>query len=270
MRKATLVAATVALAAMLPAAVFAATDGTAAAGSNSVGTTSAGETSAGKTGERLATVAGARPPLPGLPGADGLGARTDAPRPVHFDGPGAPPPPPWMVPGGRRGPGHGDRLPARGPMERPQPAMLAATLLAAAETAVGIRADQLDAWRAFSSALVALLEPPAPPPPPAGDDDGKRDPFARVEWLAGEVAERGRRAEAVEEAIEALRPVLTEEQTERLAAFEARLGPHGRFPPLPPFAGGWHPDASPPTPAPDLMPPADPEGDAPPPRPPGD
>lgn len=262
MRKATLVAATAALAAMLPAAVFAATDGTPAAGA----------TIAGNTGERLAIVADARPPLPGLPGREGFPHRAGAPRLAHVDGPDGPPPPPWTMRGGRHGPGRGDHPNASGPMGRPQPAMMAATLLAAAETAVGIRADQLDAWRAFSSALVALLEPPAPPPPPSTDDDetGERDPFARVEWLAGEVAERGRRAEAVEKAIEALRPVLTEEQTARLAAFEARLRPHGRFPPLPPFAGGWHPDAPPPTPAPDLMPPADPEGDAPPPRPPGD
>jgi hypothetical protein len=265
MRKATFVAATVALTALLPAAVFAATDGTAAGGP------SAGTTAAGKTGERLAAVVGGRPPLPGFAAPDGFRHRTDAPRPVRFDGPGGPPPP-WMMHGERRGPDHGDRPHARGPMGRPQPAMMAATLLAAAETTIGIRADQLDAWRAFSSALVALLEPPAPPPPPSMDDDetGERDPFARVVWLAGEVAERGRRAEALEAAIAALRPVLTAEQTERLAAFEARLRPHGRLPPLPPFAGGWHPDASPPTPAPDLMPPADPEGDAPPPRPPGD
>lgn len=224
----------------------------------------AGPGAGGKTGDRLAAFAD-RPPLPMMddeppargPGGDGPGDHgpgfADRPLFARLGAPGLPPPP--MM-------GHG---------HRPPPAAMAAMMLSAAETALGIRVDQLDAWRAFSSAVVAMLEPPPPPPRPAAaadgdDDDASADPFARIEHLAGFIAERGRRAEAVEDAIDALRPVLTPEQTERLAELEARLAAHRPLPPFPPFAGR-PPEFSSPMTGPG---PADPEAAAPPPAPPGD
>jgi hypothetical protein len=204
-----------------------------------------------------------RPPLPMMEGApmDGDPGEVGLPRFARFDAPGLPPPP-AMMGYGRRPPRPeiGDRR--HGP--RPPPAAMAAVLLSAAETALGIRVDQLDAWRAFSSAVVAMFEPPAPPPPAGADGEGEvRDPFARIEHLAAAIAERGRRAEALEDAIAALRPVLTPEQTERLATLEARLAARH---PMPPFAG-----RPPEFPSPMTGPgPADPEADAVPPLPPGD
>jgi hypothetical protein len=249
MTSAQLFAATLVVATALSPGAFAAVDGPA---------------TADKSRDRMVAFAEpSRPPLPDM-GAGWHGP--DEPRPARFDGPGFPPPPPMMGGAGRPRPGPEGHGPGRGPMG-PPPAAMVATLLAAAETTIGIRVDQLDAWREFSSALVALVEPPAPPPPPsrkAAPEDGTADPFARVEWLAGEIAERGRRAEALQDAIETLRPVLDHQQTERLAAFEARLRPPH---PFPPFAGGRHPEFSSPMMDPG---PANPEADGASPVPPGE
>lgn len=218
-----------------------------------------------KAYDRLAAYAdGPRQPLPMMEGGPMDGAKSEESRPLfaRFGAPGLPPPPPPMLGHGRHPPRPeiGDRR--HGP--RPPPAAMAAVLLSAAETALGIRVDQLDAWRAFASAVVAMLEPPAPLPPEGADAEAEvRDPFARIEHLAAAIAERGRRAEALEDAVEALRPVLTPEQTERLAALEARLAARH---PMPPFAG-----RPPEFPSPMTGPgPADPEADAVPPLPPGD
>lgn len=251
MTSAQLFAATIIVATALSPAAFAAVDGPAS-----------GPAPAEKSRDRMVAFDDTpRPPLPGM-GAGWHGP--DAPRPARFDGPGLPPPPPMMG-AGRHRPGPEGHGPGRGP-KGPPPAAMAATLLAAAETTIGIRVDQLDAWRDFSSTLVALLEPPAPPPPPNRDGaaDDAADPFARVEWIAGEIIARGRLAEDLQGAIETLREVLSPEQTERLAAFEARLRPPR---PSPPFAGDRHPEFSSPMTDPD---PANPEADAAPPVPPGD
>ena len=249
MTSAQLFAATIVVASALSPGAFAAVDGPAPAE---------------KSRDRM--VALADTPRPPLPGTGSGWHRPDEPRPARFDGPDLPPPPPMMGWAGRHRPGPEGHRPGRGPMG-PPPAAMVATLLAAAETTIGIRVDQLDAWRAFSAALVALVEPPAPASPPprgAGPEAGAADPFARVEWVAGEIAERGRRAEALQDAIDALRPVLDARQTERLAAFEARLGPPR---PFPPFAGARDPEF--PSPMTDPGP-ANPEADAAPPVPPGE
>lgn len=257
MTKTQLVAATFVLATALSPAAFAATDGPAAV-----------ETSRDR---QVSFDARARTPLPNGPTAPGQALRL-----ASFDSPGLPPPPKHAGrhpgPGGPEGPGGpgfegrghrgGPGGPGPGPMGMP-PAAKVAVLLSAAEVAIGVRVDQLDAWRAFTSALVAMLEPPGPPPhgaPPKLSDD----PFERVERIASDIADRGDRAEAVQSAIDDLRDVLTPEQTERLAAFEARLAPP---PPFPPFAGGRRPDLS--SPMRDAGP-ADPGADAPPLLPPSD
>ncbi len=121
--------------------------------------------------------------------------------------------------------------------------MLAARL-ATLETRIGVRSEQLDAWRDYTSALQAVLAPPGPDHGFGGSghrgpaaEDGKadqapRDPFALQEGLADNVIERAVAATKLKDAISALRTKLTPEQLEILASAE----PHG------PPPGPWdHP-----------------------------
>ena len=119
--------------------------------------------------------------------------------------------------------------------------------LAALETELGIRTNQLDAWRDFTDNLQAAMRPPMPPMP-SENDKSKPQAFALVEQVAKELVAKAKKAEALTKAVETLRAVLTPGQLERVVAFEDRM----RRPP-PPFG---------------FMPPPPPDGDAPPPPPP--
>lgn len=128
----------------------------------------------------------------------------------------------------------------------PPPEFMLAARLAALETRVGIRSEQLDAWRDYTSALQAVLSPPRHDRGPGGTGGsgglevkgpdagpgGKPDPFAFQEKLADDVTARAVSAGKLKDAIAALRAKLTPEQLEILASAER---PHG--PPPGPWGG---------------------------------
>ena len=161
-------------------------------------------------------------------------------------------PMPWSGQNGPRGPmRHGPQgwgPEGFGPHRMgPPPEFMLAARLAVLETRVGIRSEQLDAWRDYTSALQAVLSPPRHDRGPGGTGapgggpeakgpdagpGGKPDPFAFQERLADEVTARAASAAKLKDAIAELRTKLTPEQLEILASAER---PHG--PPPGPWGG---------------------------------
>ncbi|MEG6508669.1 Spy/CpxP family protein refolding chaperone [Methyloligella sp. 2.7D] len=133
-------------------------------------------------------------------------------------------------PGGSGGPG-GDHKRFGGGDHKPSFQMTMASRLAAMETEIGIRAEQLDTWRDFTDAMLAMMQPPAPPAPDAAPNpDEKPEAFSMAEGFADRAIERADKAEALKKAIAALRETLTPEQLAKVQAHEARMhGPHGGF-----------------------------------------
>jgi hypothetical protein len=194
-----------------------------------------------KRGDRL--IAEATPPAPSHSGP-----------PDRCDGP-----PPGPGPKFRAG---------EAPRQHFGPGRLAARLNAA-ETEIGIRSNQLDAWRDFTDALIATMTPPwlqhgpEAGTPGAAPSTQTTEPFARVQRLAENAIERGHHAEDLAKAIDALKSKLTPEQLTKVADIEARLsarqggmGPH--FGP-PQHGPGPRPDGGPGGPDDETPPPASPE-----------
>ncbi len=119
------------------------------------------------------------------------------------------------------GPRHGG--PHNGPYGRPP----IARLLGEAETAIGVRANQLDAWRDFTDAMQAMM---APPKPPSEDVLAATEPFALPKAMAEDAARRADAAKKVQAAIETLKKTLTPEQLERAARFAPPPPPPGARP----------------------------------------
>ncbi|QTL02411.1 hypothetical protein J5J86_16635 [Aquabacter sp. L1I39] len=97
-------------------------------------------------------------------------------------------------------------------------------MLSGQETALGIRSGQMDAWRAYSAALIAFL--------PSGEqvrhllDDPKRanpDAFGLAQDMAGAAIARAEKARALQEAVARLKAVLTPEQMDMARQMQAKL-----------------------------------------------
>lgn len=91
--------------------------------------------------------------------------------------------------------------------------LIVGMLLSAQETALGIRTDQMDAWRGYTTALIALL--------PSGERLGrwteeKRRAEAQAFDLAQDIAsaaiERAEKARVLQEAVTKLKAAMTPEQ----------------------------------------------------------
>lgn len=151
----------------------------------------------------------------------------------------------------RHGPRHGgDRGGPRGPFAL-------AERLSNLEVILGIKSAQLDVWRDYTSAFLALTEPPQRPdfgpgpgsgPQPAPQPDGETPPQpgqqpavreARLpgEGLADRIIGRADKARTFQQAAEALRGALAPDQLEKLTRLESEMmrgspgghdrGPHG-------------------------------------------
>jgi hypothetical protein len=89
--------------------------------------------------------------------------------------------------------------------------------LSSQETAIGIRADQQDEWRAYTAAMLALVPDAGTVRALAGapdEDPAGPEAFGRIEALADVLSVYGEKGAALKTAVENLRAALTEEQLE--------------------------------------------------------
>lgn len=102
--------------------------------------------------------------------------------------------------------------------------LIAGVLLSAQETALGIRPDQIGAWRGYTAALIALM--------PSGErlgrwrDEAKRadaQAFDLAQDIAGAAIERAEKARALQDAVSKLKAVLTPDQMAMARLMQERL-----------------------------------------------
>ncbi|EJF91144.1 hypothetical protein [Bartonella tamiae] len=109
--------------------------------------------------------------------------------------------------------------------------------LSVMETAIGIRSDQLDAWRRYTSALVDMSDRMKSAPHEA--DGSLKDKAILGENMAERMIERAEKAKLFKEAASQLRNVLDEKQLERLKYYSENHPPmmHGEHKGVPPKGG---------------------------------
>lgn len=118
------------------------------------------------------------------------------PKPPHHEGRDA------------KGPGH-----AKG-HHGPHAGMHMAKRLSAMETAIGIRSNQLDAWRKYTSTLVDMVQLTAPAPEEKPAADKVKPIFG--EPMADKAIDRAEKAKVFKNAAEELRKVLDADQLKKM------------------------------------------------------
>jgi hypothetical protein len=91
------------------------------------------------------------------------------------------------------------------------------------ETEIGIRASQLDVWRDFTDALLAMMKQPQRPAGQTSIESETNEPFGRAQRFAEMAIARGKAGDNLIQAIEALRSSLTPEQLARVSEIESRM-----------------------------------------------
>lgn len=179
-------------------------------------------------------MAQAQPPAPPAPG-------DRAERPRHPPGPEG-----ERGPGGRhggpgRGPGHDMAFRGNPEERRDKMKEKLAERFAAQEQMLGIKSAQLDVWRSYTSAALALIDGPMPFGKPEGKPDGDKpaepQAFERADRMADAIIARAEAAKTLKDATAALRSALTPEQLKIAEDFDKGMGGkhHGRGGP----GGGW-------------------------------